>query len=125
MTDNAADIADTYEMKAGKRDRIHLFGTFTLGSSGAIASEDVDDPKMDATKESGTGSYSLVLPAVPTRGILKVWVQASATLFSVQITAFSPTLGTAAFLTNDAAGAAANGASGNVIAYELIVDTEK
>lgn len=125
MTEFAADIAQTYDCKSGVRDRIILMGSLTLGSSGAVASQSVDDPQISVTKEAAAGTYTMTFPKA-LRGFLRVWVMGSATLNGAVVTAFDAGAGTAGFNTQTTTlGTPANGASGNVIAYQLVLDTNK
>jgi hypothetical protein len=124
VTEFAADIAQTYDCKSGIRDRIILCGSFVLGSSGAIASQSVDDPQMVATKAGGAGTYTLTFPKA-LRGFLRASGLVGTTIFGCQVTLFDAGAGTATFLTLNAAGAAANGTAADVISWQLILDTNK
>ena len=124
MTDFAADIAQTYDCKSGVRDRIILLGSFVLGTSGAVASQSVDDPKMVVTKEAGAGDYTLTFPKA-LRGFLRAWNQVGTTIFGCHVSLFDAGAGTATFHTRIADGTDTNGTAADVIAYELILDTNK
>jgi hypothetical protein len=124
MTVVAANIGSTYDHKAGKRDRIHLLGLFTItGSSGAVGTSDVDDEAMTAER-TAAGNYDLTFPKAP-RGVVKVTLQVGTTVFTNRVETCDVTDGVAHVAFGIADGTDTELAAADVFAVEVELDTGK
>src|SRR6476659_283400 len=95
-----------------------MTASVAIGAAGAVDSTIAGYrvPGGITVANTGAGTFSLVYPVAPNATIL-VWVEQSAagTVIDAGLTAKSPTAGTAAITTRNAAGAATNPASGDLI----------
>lgn len=122
MTAVAGDMP-VYPVKSAKRDRVIVCAEQTLGASGAIGALVTDDPAVVLTK-GATGIYTMVFPKAPRVNIQITLKSAAGTIKTVWFhAAIDAAAGTAGFTTGNGGGTAADGASGDVIYLELLLDT--
>lgn len=119
MTAIAGNIAD-FDVKHIDND-VQLGSTeITIGASGAIGSELPDDPGFAATKNGGTGDYTLAFPQAPKGRIVGIYmISAAGTVGQAKVISFDPVAGTLNFITSNPAGAATNPANGDKIHVTL------
>lgn len=115
-----AGETNNYPAKSGKRDRVRLEARVVIGASGAIASQETDDPGFVVTKDAGTGVYNLVFPKAPKGSIgSPAFVSLVGTIKSAWVTTFSATSGTAQVAFGNGGGTATNPAASDVLVFEL------
>lgn len=121
MTDVAGDLPD-WPLLSAKRDRVVICAEQTLGASGAIGALVTDDPGVVLTK-GATGIYTMVFPKAVRANIQVTLKSAAGTIKTVWFhAAINAAAGTAGFTTGNGGGTAADGASGDVIYLELLLD---
>jgi hypothetical protein len=123
MTTIAGNIGHSFMAKAANKERLSVGTTITIGASGAIGSEDADDPGVVATKNGGTGDYTIAFPVAPRgriRGITLVSV--AGTVKQANVVSFDATAGTLNFITANGGGTATNPANGDKLMVELALD---
>jgi len=91
-----------------------------IGATGAVGSQIFGPPGVTFTR-TGAGTYTLVFPAAPGVGLIPyVAISAAGTVIDGTITAKSSTAGTATVVFRNAAGAATDPASGDVVGLVMI-----
>lgn len=119
MTTIAGNIAD-FDLKHIDND-VQIGSTeITIGASGAIGSELPDDPGFAATKNGGTGDYTLAFPTAPKGRVMAInIISAAGTIKGYGIISFDPVAGTLNFITHNGGGTATNPANGDKIHVTL------
>lgn len=119
MTDIAGNIAD-YELKHIKPNVQIAQAELTVGASGAVGSQDTDDPGLSFTKNGGTGDYTLAFPKCPKARVIGVsLISPAGTVEGVNLVALDATAGTFNFVTNNGGGTATNPASSDKVHVTL------
>ena len=122
MTAVAGNMGNQYKLLTGKNERLEYFITVPIGAAGAVGAVVADDAQTTATL-NGTGDYTVTFPTAPSGAIGNCEVLSPAgTIKSRSHVAFDPTAGTWRFNTNNAAGAATQPASGDVIYLSLVLN---
>ncbi|MEI9950806.1 MAG: hypothetical protein WDO74_17955 [Pseudomonadota bacterium] len=123
MTTNAGEIANTYPLKSGRRDRIQLHADIPIGGSGVVGTVVVDDPAITAAHGTA-GQYTFTYPKAPSGRVLSIVLQSPAsTVKTAWVTAFSPTAGTGTIVIGNGGGTATDPASGDVVYLTLELET--
>lgn len=120
MTAVAGDMP-SWPLESAKRDRVVICVEQTLGASGAIGALVTDDNGVVLTK-GATGVYTMVFPKAIRANIQIMIKSAAGTLKTVWITAIDAVAGTAGFTTGNGGGTAADGAAGDILFLELLLD---
>lgn len=120
MTAHAAQDLAGFPAFSARGDRYVCVHQITIGASGAITAESVDDAKFDATY-STTGTYTLVFPPCRGGSIVFTVKSAAGTVTHAYFTALSFTAGTATFKTSSVS-AVADPANGDIITLTYFLD---
>lgn len=109
-----------YPASGGRGQPISWRSVVDVGGSGApTINSDASDPGFTWTR-TGAGVYNITFPACPRGDIIpKIIKTAAPTVFTAHVTALSVTAGTATIRFNNAAGAATDPASGDIIGAQL------
>lgn len=108
---------------AANKKRLSIGISVTIGASGAVGSTDADDPGCTATKNGGTGDYTIAFPIAPRGRIGGITlVSPAGTVKQANVVSFDPTTGALNFITANGGGTATNPASSDVIHVTLELD---
>lgn len=121
MTAFASDLAQAYVQRAATRDTVDFWMSVAIGATGAVGATTVDDPGFTITR-TGVGTYNLAYPAGQ-RAFFDFMLQgadATPTAASFNVTALSPTAGTATIVATNGT-AAAEIESGSTLHIKLTV----
>lgn len=127
MTAVAGNIGAQYPLKTahgGKAERLLMTCQVTIGAAGAIGTVTGDDSGCNVTKNAGTGDYTFSFPPAPAGKPGEVSILSPAgTIKGYGMIGFDPTAGTLEIVTHNGAGTATNPASGDVLYFEIWLDT--
>jgi hypothetical protein len=115
MARTAGDLDNCNLLTANKNSSLN-FSKVAIGGTGAVGAI-TGCPGFSYTR-TGTGAYTMVFPACVDALILPSFISAAGpTIFDITVTAMSATAGTATFQTRNAAGAATDPASGDILGF--------
>lgn len=121
MTAIAGDMPH-WELRSAKRDRVVICSEQTIGAAGAVGTLVTDDPGVTVAKNASAGTYDIAFPKAHRASVYCSVVSPAGTVKTVSVVALSASAGTAQLVTNNAAGAATNPATSDVLLFELLLD---